>query len=119
MEATLAALFMLALFVGPLLARIYVDRQVERADKLAADLRAAVRRRLGGDSMVSVEVTASSPWHAGRVRLSAPGTYLGLIEKVWPTVTNRMPAGYELVVPAAPVTRLPAHAATRRLPRAA
>jgi hypothetical protein len=119
MEAIFAALFMLALFFGPLIARIRVDRQADRANALAADLRAAVRRRLGGDSMVSVEVSASSPWRAGRVRLSAPSAYLDLIEKVWPTVTGRLPAGYELVVPAAPVTRLPTPAAPRHLPRAA
>jgi len=119
MEAIAAALFMLALFIGPLLARIYVDRQGERANALAAELRAAVRRRLGGESMVSVEVTASGPWRAGRVRLSAPGRYVGLIEKVWPAVTRRLPAGYELIVPALRVPQRPTAAAPRHLPRAA
>jgi hypothetical protein len=119
MEAIFAALFMLALFIGPLITRIYADRQGERADALAAELRAAVRRRLGGDSMVSVEVSAANPWRAGRVRLSAPSGYGELIEKVWPAVTRRLPAGYELVVPAPQVTRLPTPAAAQHLPRAA
>ena len=119
MEPILAALFMLALFVGPLVARIHVDRQVERADALAAELRAAVRRRLGGDSMVSVDVSAASPWRAGRVRLSAPGGYAALVEKAWPAVASRLPASYELVVPSPRVPQRPAAAVPRHLPRAA
>lgn len=119
MESIFATLFMLALFIGPLIARIHVDRQADRANALAADLRAAVRRRLGGDSMVSVDVRAASPWRAGRVRLSAPGGYTALVEKSWPAIAARLPAGYELVMPAPRVAQRPAPAAPRHLPRAA
>jgi hypothetical protein len=119
MEAIFAALLMLALFIGPLIARIHVDRQADRADALAADLRAAIRRRLGGDSMVSVDVRAASPWRAGRVRLSAPGGYAALVEKAWPSVARRLPARYELVVPAFRVAQRPTAAPPQHLPRAA
>jgi hypothetical protein len=122
MEAILGGLLVVVLFVGPLAARLVFDRRLERANAIAADLRAAVRRRLGGESMVSVEVRAAGVRTPGRVVLSAPSAYLGLIEKVWPAVARRVPTGYELVVPArsaAPGTRTAASADSRELPRAA
>jgi hypothetical protein len=116
MTALVAVLLMLAVFVGPLALRIVIDRRADRAAGIAADLRAAVRARLGGDSMVSVEVRAGGPWSRGRVMLFAPTGYERLIQKVWPVVAARVPPGYELVVrawgrrphpavPSAPVAR--------------
>ena len=104
MGAFLAAVLVLALFLGPLIARLILDRRVDRANIVAADVRAAVRHRLGGDSMVSVQVEPAGLWSSGRVVLRAPGGYQELIEKVWSAVALRVPAGYELVVraPAAP-----------------
>ena len=119
MGAILGGLLVLVLFIGPLVARLVFDRRFERANAIAADLRAAVRRRLGGESMVSVEVRAAGFWTPGRVVLSASSAYLGLIEKVWPAVARRVPAGYELVVPAVAETPRAPIPTSRDLPRAA
>jgi len=112
MGTVMAGLLVFAVFVGPLIARLVFDRRLDRANIVAADVRAAVRRRLGGDSMVSVHVDAAGVWSRGRVLLVAPSGYHDLIAKVWSTVALRVPAGYELVVraPAAPrplVTPMP------------
>ena len=48
--------------------------------------------------MVSVQVRPEGLWRRGRVLLSAPSGDEELIEKVWPAVVKRVPAGYELVV---------------------
>lgn len=116
MTALVAVVLMLAVFVGPLVARVVIDRRADRAAAIAADLRAAVRARLGGESMVSVEVRPEGVWSGGRVMLFAPTGYERLIQEVWPVVARRLPPGYELVVrawgrrtepavPAVPVTR--------------
>ena len=118
MTAILAALLTLALLLGPLVARIVMDRRAERAAVIAADIRAAVRRRLGGESMVSLDTRAASLFSRGRVLLYAPSGYEGLLEKVWPVVTRRIPAGYDLIV-RAPEPPAPAPALHRQLPRAA
>jgi hypothetical protein len=101
MGAMLAAVLVFAMFVGPLAVRIVFDRRAERAAVVAADVRGAVRRRLGGESMVSIHVEPRGWWSAGRVLLFAPSGYGDLIEKAWPAVVTRVPAGYELVVRAA------------------
>ena len=112
MGAIVGGLLVLGLFAGPLAARIVLDRRLARADAVAADLRAVIRRRLEGDSMVSVLVEPAGVWSPGRVFLTAPSGYQSLIDSVWPTVRRRVPAGYELVVPAAaPVLRVPSAAA--------
>ena len=56
METVMAGLLLVAVFVGPLVARLVFDRRLERANIVAADVRAEVRRRLGGDSMLAVQV---------------------------------------------------------------
>jgi hypothetical protein len=98
MEAMLVGLLVFAVFLGPLIARLVLDRRLDRANIVAADIRAAVRHRLGGDSMVSVQVEPAGLWSPGRVLLVAPGGYQDLIEKVLSVVALRVPAGYELVV---------------------
>ena len=118
MEAILAGLLVLAVFFGPLIARLAFDRRLDRANIVAADVRAAVRHRLGGDSMVSVQVEPAGLWSPGRVLLVAPGGYQDLIEKVWSVVALRVPAGYELVVRAS-APRPPAAPASESLSRAA
>src|SRR4030095_1533232 len=81
MEAFLAGLLVFAVFFGPFIARLVFDRRLDRANIVAADVRAAVRHRLGGDSMVSVQVEPAGLWSRGRVLLVAPGRYQALIEK--------------------------------------
>jgi hypothetical protein len=114
MAAIVAIVLVMGLFLGPLVLRLVLDRRADRANGVAAEIRATVRRRLGGDSLVSVTVTPGGLLTPGRVVLSAPRGYEGLIESVWPSVARRVPAGHELVVrthgpsaPAAPAPRLP------------
>jgi hypothetical protein len=73
MGTVMAGLLVFAVFVGPLIVRLLFDRRLERANIVAADVRAAVRRRLGGDSMVSVHVDSAGVWSArprGRIHSS-------------------------------------------------
>jgi len=98
MAAIVAALLAFALFLGPLVWRLVMDRRTEHAATIAAEIRATVRHGLRGESMVSVQVRPEGLWSRGRVLLSAPSGYEELIEKVWPAVAKRVPAGYELVV---------------------
>ena len=72
--------------------------------------------RLGGDSMVSVQVEPAGLWSPGRVLLVAPGGYQDLIEKVWSVVALRVPAGYELVVRASTPSPLAAPVRGSALP---
>jgi hypothetical protein len=87
--------------VGPLGWRMWIDRQHAKALQLRADINATVNRRLDGESLVSVQVTAASPWQPGRVILSAPHGYESLIEDVSAPVLRQVPDDYELVVKAA------------------
>ncbi len=98
MGAIVAALLTFGLFVGPLVWCLVMDRRTERAAAIAAEIRATVRHRLGGESMVSVQVKPRGFWKPGRILLAAPSGYEELIEKVWQPVAKRVPAGYELVV---------------------
>jgi hypothetical protein len=119
MGAIVAGLLTLGLFLAPLVARIVFDRRAERAAVIGADVRAVVRHRLGGESMVSVQVESKGLWSPGRVRLSTPSGYEGLIEKAWPAVVACIPAGYELIVRPAPRRPAPAAGEAPRLSRAA
>jgi hypothetical protein len=84
--------------VGPLLWRVRQDRRADRAQEVAARVRAVLFRAFGGDSLVAVEVAAPSLWHAGRVVLRAPGSYQWMLEAHWSRVLGVLPADYELVV---------------------
>jgi len=99
MEAVLALLFVAALTAVPLGVLAVRDRRYQAAEIIAADIRAAVRHRLRGESLLSVEVTPATRTRRGRVVLSTPSGYECLTEAVWSTVAKRVPPGYELVVP--------------------
>ena len=99
MEAILALLFIAALTLGPLVVMAARDRRRESAEIVGADIRAAVRRRLHGESLLSVQVAPATLRRPGRVVLSTPSGYECLTEAVWSTVAKRVPPGYELVVP--------------------
>jgi hypothetical protein len=118
-EALVGLITILALVVLPLAGRVWSDRRHARALVLEADIRAAVHRTLGGESMLSVRVTPGLPWRAGQVALTAPGGWGWLIEAAWDAVMGRVPSGWEVVVRAAHAP-LPAAAPARTaLPRAA
>ncbi|OLB53513.1 MAG: hypothetical protein AUH99_02040 [Candidatus Rokubacteria bacterium 13_2_20CM_2_70_11] len=99
MEAVLALVFVAALTAVPLGVLAVRDRRYQAAEIIAADIRAAVRHRLRGESLLSVEVTPATRTRRGRVVLSTPSGYECLTEAVWSTVAKRVPPGYELVVP--------------------
>jgi hypothetical protein len=121
MMAIVAMLLIGTLFLGPLLWRIWLDRRHAEADVIGADIRAAINRRLRGESFVAVRVTARSLWHPGRIVLSVPSGYESLVEAAWPGVARRLPPGYELVLAASDrgATASPRGLASRELPRAA
>ena len=54
MMAIVAMLLTGALFLGPIFWRIWLDRQGAEADAIGADIRAAVNRRLQGESLLAV-----------------------------------------------------------------
>jgi len=100
MMAIVSMLLMSALFLGPVLFRIWLDRRQEEADVVGADVRAAINRRLHGESFVAVQIVARSFWRPGRVQLSVPPGYESLVEAAWSSVVRRLPPGYELVLSA-------------------
>ena len=121
MMVIVAMLLLGTLSLGPLLWRIWLDRSQAQADVVGADIRAAINRRLRGESLVAVRVTAPSIWRAGRVMLSVPSGYESLVEAVWAGVARRLPSGYELVFAAADGGSVPSvrDSEGRDLPRAA
>lgn len=100
MDALFAITLIALLFVVPLALRARADRRRERAEHLTADIRAAVNRRLRGESLLSVTVRPAGLLSPGRVVLDAPSGYQDLAEAAWPVVAARVPADYELVVKA-------------------
>jgi hypothetical protein len=78
------------------------DRRIDLANKVRAHMSATVNRVLGGESLVAVRVEPSLGRRLGRVHLSAPSAYEGLIAQVSGAVLRAMPADYELVVHGAP-----------------
>jgi hypothetical protein len=86
--------------VGPVAWMVVRDRLRERALALQAQIQAVVNQRLGGESLLAIEVRPRTPWRTGRVVLMAPSYWPSLLEDVWMPVLERLPAGYELVVSA-------------------
>jgi hypothetical protein len=107
-ETMLVTGLVVAMVVGPLSWRVWRDRSQERALKLHADIDAAVRRTLGGESLLSIDVQPSAPWRHGRIVLTTPRRWEWLVEAVVAPVLARTPADYELIVPATrPAARVP------------
>jgi hypothetical protein len=98
MEALLAITLIGTLFVLPLGLRAWSDRKQAHAERIGAEIRAAVHRRLRGESLLAIHVEPAGLWHPGRVVLDAPSGYEDLAEAAWPAVVPRVPEGYELVM---------------------
>lgn len=92
------ALLLLALVVLPLTWRIRADRRRERAEVLRGDILHAVTRRLGGESLLTIDVIPETLGRSGRIVLWTPAGEEGLVETVWRDVARRAPAGYDLIV---------------------
>jgi len=102
------------LVLGPLAWRTRYDRLTARGLLLHADVDAAVRHALGGESFVSVHVVPSTAWRRGRVILAAPTGWAWLIERSWKRAAAATPADYDLVIRGA-AGATPAPAAPARL----
>ncbi len=100
MDALFAITLIAVMFLLPLALRARADRRQELAERVTADIRAAVNRRLRGESLLSVTVRPAGFLSPGRVVLDVPNGYQDLAEAAWPVVAARLPADYELVVKA-------------------
>jgi hypothetical protein len=87
-----------AMVLGPLAWRAVHDRRQARALALGADIRYAVDKELGGESLITVQVAPGTFWRLGRVVLSIPSDWRLLMKPTWDRVLAAMPVGYELVV---------------------
>jgi len=97
-----------ALVLGPLVWGAWKDRRTARGLAVRAEIQAVANRVLGGESLLSVEVTPATFWRSGRVLLSAPVGDEWMVEAVWSPVLKRVPRDYELVVkPAHPAPSEP------------
>ena len=97
-DTLIAAGCIVALVLAPLAWRARYDRLTARAMLIRADVDAALRRALGGESLVSIGVVPATAWRRGRVVLSAPTGYGWLFERSWEAATATMPANYDLVI---------------------
>lgn len=89
----------MALFVGvPLAIRAWQERMSDRALAIRADVDAALRQRLHGESLLGIHVVAEAPWRTGRVEVSVPTGWDPVLVEVSTPLLARVPAGYELVV---------------------
>lgn len=89
---------MAVLVIGPLALRAWQERNEERGLAIRAEIDAALRRRLHGESLIGVHVVAAAPWRTGRVEVTLPWGWDPILAQVSPTVLSRVPSGYELVV---------------------
>ena len=97
-EGTAVFALVCALVLGPLAWRAVHDRRQARAIAVSADVRHAIDRELGGESLISVHVEPDTIWRSGRVVLSIPTDWRWLMKPTWERVLASMPDGYELVV---------------------
>jgi len=84
--------------VGLLVWRQVEDRRALEAGVVRADIHAGVMRALGGETFLAIDVRPPLAWRRGRVRLCAPSGYEGLVGAAAPTVFDRLPAHYDVVV---------------------
>lgn len=98
MSFLVPVLLLLALVVLPLTWRIRADRRLNRAEVLRGDIVHAVNRRLGGESLLTVDVIPETLGRSGRIVLWTPAGEQRLVETVWRDVSRRAPAGYDLIV---------------------
>ena len=91
-------IIMAVLVVGPLVLRAWQERQCDRALAIRADIDAALRHRLHGESLLGLQVVPEAPWRTGRVEVSVPRGWDPVLIEVSAPILARVPAGYEFVV---------------------
>jgi hypothetical protein len=95
----LAGLAVVAMPVVAALVWVWSIERTERAAALVrADIHAGVRRALGGESLLAIDVEYPMLWRPGCVRLATPSGYESLIMQGARAVMERLPAGYEIVI---------------------
>jgi len=98
LTAILTTILLVTLVFIPLAWRIRADRRRNRADIVRADILSSVNRKLGGESLLTVEVVPETLGRPGRIVLRTPEGYEDLADAVWRDVVKRAPAGYDLIV---------------------
>ena len=93
-----ALVMCLAPITGWLAWQLTLDARARAAGIVRADIHAGVTRALGGETFVAIDVLAPALWRRGRVRLWAPTNYEGLIGAAAPTVFDRLPAHYDVII---------------------
>ena len=92
----------LVMVLAPILAllawRRALDARALAAGVVRADIHAGVTRALGGETFLSIDVLAPAPWRRGHVRMWAPANFEGLIGAAAPTVFDRLPAHYDVII---------------------
>jgi hypothetical protein len=91
-------ILMTLLVIGPLALRVWQERLRDRGLAIRADIDAALRHELHGDSLIGLQVVPEAPWRTGRVEVSVPQGWDPVLVKVSAPILARMPVGYELVV---------------------
>ena len=91
-------MIVVAPILGLLAWRRAIDARTLAAGVVRADIQAGVRHALGGETFLAVDVLAPALWRRGRVRLWAPSNYEGLIGAAAPTVFDRLPAHYDVII---------------------
>ncbi len=98
MQVLIPMVLISTMVFGPLLWRAWRDRTQERALALRAEIQGLVNHRLGGESLITIDVVPAGLRRPGRVVLSAPSDWTWLIDEVWMSVLARVPRDFELVV---------------------
>jgi hypothetical protein len=102
------ALIVGLLVVGPLAFRAWQERVRDRGLAIRADVDAALRQRLHGESLLSVQVVPETPWRTGRVEVAVPQGWDPVLIEVSAPLLARVPPRYEFVVQHSGVARLQA-----------
>lgn len=97
-DIIVAGIVGLTLLFVPLLWRVAVDHAIERASIVRAEIDAAVRGALGGESFLSVDVKTPGLVGRGQVILSVPEGWGELVEHSMHDVMAHVPERYDLVI---------------------
>ena len=95
---TVFTLLMAILVIGPLLISAWQERMQDRGLAIRAEIDAALRHELHGESLLGVQVGPEAPWRTGRVEVSVPRGWDPVLVCVSAPILEHVPAGYELVV---------------------
>jgi hypothetical protein len=84
--------------LGALAWQLTRDQRAYAAAVVRADIHAGVTRALGGETFLAIDVESPRLWRRGHVTLSAPRGYESLLADATPTVFDRLPAHYDVVI---------------------